>query len=205
MTQMQAQVPQGQADQDQQALDLQVGLRLKTLRLGAGLTIDSLATASGVSRAMISKIERGEASPTAALLARLANALGTTLSQFFGDGMEHGPLARAAARPVWRDPATGYLRRAVTPDSFPADIVDVTLPAGVSVTYDNAVPLAMDQAVWVLDGRLEMTFGGEIHDLGAGDCLQMRLDRPITFRNPTTADVRYAVVLARGLLSGVAR
>ncbi len=196
---------QAQSLPDAQPLDARIGSRLKALRLGAGLTIDGLAAASGVSRAMISRIERGEASPTAALLARLANALGTTLSQFFGDGLEHGPLARAAARPVWRDPATGYLRRAVTPDSFPADIVDVTLPPGVAVTYDNAVPLAIEQAVWVLDGGLELTFGEDVHDLGIGDCLQMRLDRPITFRNRTQADVRYAVVLARGLLPGAAR
>jgi transcriptional regulator with XRE-family HTH domain len=196
---------QAQSLPEPQPLDARIGSRLKTLRLGAGLTIDGLAAASGVSRAMISRIERGEASPTAALLARLANALGTTLSHFFGDGLEHGPLARAAARPVWRDPATGYLRRAVTPETFPADIVDVTLPAGVSVTYDNAVPLAIEQVVWVLDGGLELTFGDEIHTLGTGDCLQMRLDRPITFRNATARETRYAVVLARGLLAGAVR
>ena len=196
---------QAQSLAEPQPLDARIGSRLKALRLGAGLTIDGLASASGVSRAMISRIERGEASPTAALLARLANALGTTLSQFFADGLEQGPLARAATRPVWRDPANGYLRRAVTPDSFPADIVDVTLPAGVAVTYDNAVPLAIEQVVWVLEGHLELTFGDEIHVLGAGDCLQMRLDRPITFRNATTANVRYAVVLAPGLLAGAAR
>ena len=200
MSQMQA-----QSLAEPQPLDARIGSRLKALRLGAGLTIDGLASASGVSRAMISRIERGEASPTAALLARLANALGTTLSQFFADGLEQGPLARAATRPVWRDPANGDLRRAVTPDSFPADIVDVTLPAGVAVTYDNAVPLAIEQVVWVLEGHLELTFGDEIHVLGAGDCLQMRLDRPITFRNATTANVRYAVVLAPGLLAGAAR
>jgi transcriptional regulator with XRE-family HTH domain len=186
-------------------LDARIGARLKALRLAARLTIDALATRSGVSRAMISKVERGDASPTAALLAKLANALGTTLSQFFGGEAEGGPLVRAAARPVWRDPATGYRRRAVAPDGFPVDIVDVTLPPGSAVNYDNAVPLAMDQAVWVLDGALELTVGGEVHDLGTGDCLQMRLDRPITYRNRTAADVRYAVVLARGMLPGVSR
>lgn len=191
---------QMQAQTAEEPLDARIGARLKALRLGARLTIDALAERSGVSRAMISKVERGGASPTATLLARLANALGTTLSQFFGDEAEAGPLVRAASRPVWRDPATGYLRRAVTPESFPPDIVDVTLPSGVAVTYDNAVPLAIDQAVWVLDGELELTLGGEVHRLAAGDCLQMRLDRPITYRNPTATDVRYAVVLARGLL-----
>jgi len=186
-------------------LDARIGGKLKSLRLASNLTIEALAARSAVSRAMISKIERGEASPTAALLARLANALGATLSQFFGDASEEGPLARAASKPVWRDPATGYFRRAVTPDSFPADIVDVTLPPGVSVAYDNAVPLAIEQAVWVLEGALELTVGDAVHALSPGDCLQMRLDRPIAYRNRTAADTRYAVVLARGWLPGAQR
>ena len=53
------------------------------LRVERGLTLDQLADLSGVSRAMISRIERSEASPTAALLARLCSALGVSLSVFF--------------------------------------------------------------------------------------------------------------------------
>jgi len=196
---------QAQTSAEPHDLDNRIAARLKALRLGSALTIDGLAERSGVSRAMISKIERGEASPTATLLGRLANALNTTLSRFFGDETDEGPLARAAARPVWRDPATGYFRRAVTPDSFPADIVDVTLPPGVAVAYDNAVPLAIEQCVWVLEGALELTVGDAIHELSPGDCLQMRLDRPIAYRNRTAAATRYAVVLARGRLPGAQR
>ena len=52
-------------------LDRSIGERIKTLRAENGLTLDRLASESGVSRAMISRIERGEASPTASLLARI--------------------------------------------------------------------------------------------------------------------------------------
>jgi transcriptional regulator with XRE-family HTH domain len=182
-----------------QDLDTRIAARVKTLRASLGLTIDALAERSGVSRAMISKVERCETSPTAVLLGRLANALGTTLSQLFSDTAEQGPLVRAASRPVWRDPATGYLRRVVTPETYPADIVDVTLPPGVSVTYDNAVPINLDQVIWVLEGQLSMTVDGEAHDLGQGDCLQMRLDKPLTFANRSAMHTRYAVILARGI------
>jgi transcriptional regulator with XRE-family HTH domain len=180
-------------------LDARIAARVKSLRVNLGLTIDALAERSGVSRAMISRVERGEASPTAFLLGRLANALGTTLSQLFSDAAERGPLVKAASRPVWRDPATGYLRRVVTPETYPADIVDVTLPVGVSVTYDNAVPINLEQVIWVLEGQLSMTVDETVHDLDVGDCLQMRLDKPITFANRSDRATRYAVVLARGL------
>jgi transcriptional regulator with XRE-family HTH domain len=179
-------------------LDGRIASRVKALRLARGLTIDALAEKSGVSRAMISKIERGDVSPTAVLLGKLSNALGVTLSQLFRDDGDAGLLVRAAARPLWRDPATGYVRRNVSPVASPMDVVDVTLPPGAQVTHDNAVPLHLTQLVWVLAGQLTMTIDGATEVLGPGDCLQMRLDRPIGFHNQSGEDVRYAVLLARG-------
>ena len=179
-------------------LDGRIASRVKALRLAGGYTIDGLAEKSGVSRAMISKIERGDVSPTAVLLGKLSNALDVTLSQLFREGDNEGMLVRAASRRIWRDPATGYVRRNVSPVSSPVDIVDVTLPPGAQVTHDNAVPLHLTQLVWVFAGQLTMRIDGVAHDLGAGDCLQMRLDRPISFHNQTGHDVRYAVLLARG-------
>jgi transcriptional regulator with XRE-family HTH domain len=181
-----------------QDFDARIASRVKALRLAGGFTIDGLAERSGVSRAMISKIERGDVSPTAVLLAKLSNALDVTLSQLFRDGEDDGMLVRAASRRVWRDPATGYIRRNVSPVSSPVDIVDVTLPPGAHVTHDNAVPLHLTQLVWVFEGQLTMSIDDVTHVLGAGDCLQMRLDRPISFQNQSVWNVRYAVVLARG-------
>jgi transcriptional regulator with XRE-family HTH domain len=181
-----------------QDLDQRIAARVKAARLAAGLTLEELAERSGVSRAMISRVERAEASATAVLLGRLANGLGATLSDFFREEAAGRPLARAADQPVWRDPATGYLRRNVTAGAGGFDIVDVTLPAGASVTYDNAVmPLSADQVVWVLEGRLRMAVGDAVTDLAAGDSLVMRLDQPIRFHNVSAAAVRYAVVLRR--------
>jgi transcriptional regulator with XRE-family HTH domain len=181
-----------------QDFDARIASRVKALRLAGGFTIDGLAEKSGVSRAMISKIERGDVSPTAVLLAKLSNALDVTLSQLFRDGDDEGMLVRAASRRIWRDPATGYIRRNVSPVSSPVDIVDVTLPPGAQVTHDNAVPLHLTQLIWVFEGQLTMNIDGVTHVLGAGDCLQMRLDRPISFQNQTVWNVRYAVLLARG-------
>ena len=51
------------------------------------------------------------------------------------------------------------------------------------------------QQVWVLQGTIEVTLGDERHELDAGDCLAMVLDKPITYRNPTSKPARYAVVI----------
>ena len=47
----------------------------------------------------------------------------------------------------------------------------------------------------VLQGKIEITLGEDRHELDAGDCLAMVLDRPITYRNPTSRPARYCVVI----------
>jgi transcriptional regulator with XRE-family HTH domain len=175
--------------------------RLRALRAQHGLTLDTLAERSGVSRSMISLIERGEASPTANVLNRLAGALGTTIATLFA-GAEQAdppPLARRASQPIWRDPDTGYTRRNLSPAGFPSRIalVEVVLPPGAHVAFDNAVHAPpVDQQVWVLEGTIRLSLGEATHDLAAGDCLAMRVDEVRGFRNPGRRPARYLVVLA---------
>ncbi|HEY5794560.1 MAG TPA: XRE family transcriptional regulator [Bosea sp. (in: a-proteobacteria)] len=185
--------------EDDIALDRRLGARLKAARLRAELTLDALALRTGVSRAMISRVERGESSPTAAVLVRLGSGLGLTLSALLEESAGGEPLARRAEQAVWRDPASGYQRRNVSPhgtgSSF--EIVEVVLPAGAHVELDSAAGAPpLDQQIWVLEGALEVTLGETVHPLSAGDCLQMHLRGRIAYRNRSAAPVRYAVILA---------
>lgn len=186
---------------DEHETDRRIARRLAQARSEQNLTLEALAERSGVSRAMISKIERGEASPTAALLGRLCAGLGLSLSQLFAAETEQEtaePLARFADQLVWRDPETGYLRRNVSPTGTgsPIEIVEVSFPPGARVTYDQPWQARrIDQQIWVLDGVLELHVSGIPHRLESGDCLHMRLDGPIMFHNPGDRPVRYAVLL----------
>ncbi|PJI44588.1 MAG: DNA-binding protein [Rhizobium sp.] len=179
-----------------------VAVRLKTLRTERGLTLDQLAELSGVSRAMISRVERGEASPTAALLARLCSALGVSLSVFFATaGNEVSPLARRADQPVWRDPESGYLRRVVSPSGLGArvDVVEVEFPAGAEVRFPGQqASRSQSQHVWLFEGEMELTVGETVHRLSAGDCLFMNVGDVHGFRNPTDKPARYAVIIDLG-------
>jgi transcriptional regulator with XRE-family HTH domain len=181
--------------------DQALGERLKTLRLAQAMTLDDLAQRASVSRAMISRIERGEASPTAQLLARLCGALGTTLSRFFAtDEQPEQPLLRRGDQRVWRDPATGYLRRSVSPDGVgsPVDIVEVEFPPGASVVFGpQQFDDSVTQHLWLFEGRLTMTTGEDTHLMEAGDCLFMRLSDAHAFHNPHGQPARYAVILNR--------
>lgn len=181
-------------------VDARLAARLRALRGERRLTLEALAEASGVSRSMISLIERGGASPTAGVLDRLAAALGLPLAALFAEPprADASPLARRADQPLWRDPATGYLRRALSPPGHPSafDLVEVVLPPGARVAYDppQRSPV-LDQQVWVLAGRLRHSLGEETVELAEGDCLAMRVDRPNAFENPGAEPTRYLVAV----------
>lgn len=152
---------------------------------------------------MVSVIERGESSPTANILDRLAASLGVTLATLFSEkkGTNSGPVSRRAEQRVWRDPDTGYLRRNLSPPAFacPIELVEVMLPRGTRVTYDGGRRIAPHyQQVWVLQGSVEIQTGSELHALKRGDCLAMLIDGPTSFCNPGKKPSRYVVALSPG-------
>lgn len=175
--------------------------RIRALRAEHRLSLEELAERSGVSRSMLSLIERAQSSPTAVVLNKIAASFGVPLAAFFEDpAADTGPLSRAEQRQSWRDPQTGYLREVLSPAGVaaPFQLVQVTLPGGAMVQYEgvnHARPY--HQQIWVLQGRIEVSFGAEGYRLESGDCLARQGDgRPHSFRNPLRSRARYAVVTA---------
>ncbi len=189
-----------------EAMDAKLAERLAAARAARGQTLDELAEASGVSRAMISKIERGESSPTAMVLGRLAAGLDVSLSSLFAE--VEGPvepLAKAGHQPVWRDPETGYLRRNVAPPGTgsPQEIVRVELPAGARIAYPAASYARRDHHILLLSGRLRFGNGSRIFDLEAGDCLRLPEVADSWYFNPGPGPAEYLVMIVR--LAGFGR
>jgi transcriptional regulator with XRE-family HTH domain len=183
-------------------ITLTLARRLRDLRGERSLSLEVLAERSGVSRSNISLIERGESSPTAVVLDKLATALGVTLPDLFAppDGRTDppSPLARAADRPDWTDPESGYVRRNLSPAArSPIQLVEVHFPAGRRVAYETGSREGeVYQQIWMIEGRMEITVGETVWQLEAGDCLAMKLDCPMTYRNPTRKPARYLVSIA---------
>ncbi|MEO9174788.1 MAG: helix-turn-helix domain-containing protein [Gaiellales bacterium] len=177
-----------------------IARRVRALRAARGLSLDAMAARCEVSRSMISLIERGESSPTAVVLERIATGLNVPLASLFEATLARPePVARREQQLVWRDPASGYVRRNVSPGApgSPIRIVDVSFPAGAHVAYETgARETPIRQQVWVLEGDIVVTVGDATYDLRAGDCLDMALDRPTSFNNRTRRVARYAVVVA---------
>jgi transcriptional regulator with XRE-family HTH domain len=180
-------------------LDRRIAGRVRDLRASRGLTLEGLAERSGVSRSMISLIERGESSATAVLLERLATGLNVPLASLFdAPDRNSQPVSRRADQPRWRDPESGYIRQNVSPSGVtsPIQIVEVEFPRGARVAFDTgARDVRQHQQVWVLEGSIDVSVGDERHELHKGDCLAFVLDRPVAFHNRTRKVARYAVVI----------
>src|SRR2546425_8442091 len=108
----------GKSIMEETASDLnqRIAERVRELRAAHGLSLDALAGKSGVSRSMISLIERGESSPTAVVLEKLAAGLGGMLASLFDAPAApapapRGPGGRRDRQPPWEDPASGDPRR----------------------------------------------------------------------------------------------
>lgn len=189
--------------QDSDASAAALAARLKAEREARGWSIGDLAARSGVSRAMISKVERNEASPTAALLGRLSGAFGLTLSALLArsesDASGEGRLMRTAHQPRWTDPATGYVRRAVSPTGALPELVQVELPPGARIDYPaSAFTFLRGQCVWVLAGALDFVEGEMTHRLRRGDCLALGPAMACSFVNPSASAASvYLVALTR--------
>jgi transcriptional regulator with XRE-family HTH domain len=175
-----------------------LAFRIKAEREARGWSLADLAQASGVSRAMISKVERGESSPTAVLLGRLSGAFGLTMSTLLSRAEgDTGRLIRAADQEIWQDPATRYVRRSLSPRSGGAlDLVLVELPGAAEVSYPAANYTFTRQQIWVQDGHLTFIEGGEVHELAPGDCLELGAPADCTFANRTDRPCRYMVAVA---------
>ncbi|MCE6235155.1 helix-turn-helix domain-containing protein [Acinetobacter pittii] len=188
-------------------INIRIAQQVRELRLARGYTLDVLATRCQVSRSAISLIERGEASPTAVVLEKLANGLGVPLTQLFDipqNTQSPQPMVRRTQQSEWKDPETGYIRRQVSPPNWksPFQIVEIEFPAQSRVTYEtSANSKVVLQQIWVIEGLIDIQLGENFYALQEGDCLAMQLDQPIIYSNPSSKAARYILVVCNELVS----
>lgn len=181
-------------------VDARLGSRLAELRAEHGWSLGELAERSGISKSTLSRAERAEISPTAALLNRLCNVYGRTMSQLLSEvEAEPAPVLRAAEQQVWEDRASGFVRRSVSPPhgGLRGELVEGRLAAGADLAYDRPPVPGLEQHIWVLDGTLAVTAQGSEHQLETGDCLRLRVWGPTRFRCAGPQETRYVLAVVR--------
>jgi transcriptional regulator with XRE-family HTH domain len=173
--------------------------QIKQEREARGWSLADLAAESGVAKASISKIERGEVSPSAVILLRLATAFDLTLAGLLlRTERDKGLLSRAEDQPQWRDPATGYRRRQLFMHAgHPVELVQVEMPPGQQVAFPASSYARIRQTVWVQKGELTVTEASAAHLLKSGDCLGFGPPSDVTLANKSSKPCLYVIALAR--------
>ncbi|EKU39503.1 helix-turn-helix domain-containing protein [Acinetobacter sp. AYS6] len=190
-------------------INIRIAQQVRELRLARGYTLDVLATRCQVSRSAISLIERGEASPTAVVLEKLANGLDVPLIQLFAnqqDNQTPQPIVRRSQQSEWKDPETGYIRRQVSPPNWksPFQIVEIEFPAQSRITYEiSETSKVVQQQLWVVEGEIDIQLGESSYALSTGDCLAMQLNQPVIYSNNSSQVARYILVVSNQLVSAV--
>lgn len=171
---------------------------LKRQRTLQNYSLEQLANLSGVSRSMISKIERGAATPTTTVLSRLAEALGVTFGRLMAETVQREIVVIPAARqPVLRDAETGYTRRCISP-VLPGRGVDWllnTLPPGGSTGEFMPHRRGVEEYLFVLKGRISVGMGAKSVTLEEGDALFFEADVIHTFKNMTNKPCEYFIII----------
>lgn len=166
-------------------IDDVIAQRIVQLRTSQRLSLAQLAERSGVSKAMISKIERRDSSPTATVLGRLAAGLGVSLTELLADAAsgQGARVRQKADQSAWRDPATGYVRRQVAEldAQSGSELIEIELPANARIDYPQWHSKPYRQRLWLLKGVLELSYGDEQHRLVAGDQLDFSVDKPLSY------------------------
>jgi transcriptional regulator with XRE-family HTH domain len=179
-------------------IESRIAQRLAQLRGERGWSLDALADKTGISRATLSRLERSELSPTAAMLGKLCAAYGWTLSRLMAEAETRPPhVVRAGEQATWTDPESGYRRRIVSPPSpgLRGELVEVHMPAGASVTFDAAPVIGLEHHLWMLDGLLTLEVDGLVFQLRPGDCLRYVLSGSTRFHCTGKRNARYLVAI----------
>lgn len=172
--------------------------RLSELRKSRHWSLDQLADLSGISRATLSRMEKGEVSPTAETLGRLCAAFGLPMSRLLMMVEDSfAPRVPYERQPEWHDPETGFTRRSVSPPAtgLNGEVLEGHLPPNTVITYETPPQPGQEHHLIMLDGSLTLTVDGTAHELSGGDCLRYHLSGPTRFETAATRGARYMLVL----------
>ncbi len=162
--------------------DAQLGGRIRAARQRRGLSVGELAIRAGVSKSLVSQIERGIAAPSMDTVRRLASALQVPVFSLFLEEPHNGMVVRRDQRPTVRYPGTQATREILSPSlSGRMLLLWVTFPPG----EDGREPVRHmgEECVVIVRGALEIYIGEQQVMLYAGDSMTFDPDAPHRFRN----------------------
>lgn len=185
---------------DNQNYRQKLATRLAALRLQHNRTLEELSALSGISRATLSRIERGEVSPTAEVLNQLCTVYGMTMSRLLAEVEQAADnLFRVEEQHLWRDERNGFERRMVLPPSsqYRCELIEGKLRPGAYIEYQNPPVLGLEHYLWLSAGGLTIKVDTEIWTLKKGDSLRFHLSGTSSFSAHESLGAHYLLVVCK--------
>jgi transcriptional regulator with XRE-family HTH domain len=174
-----------------------VGANLRRLRVQRGLSLEKLAKASGVSRAMLGQIELGQSAPTINVLWKISKALDVTFSALIAARSARGTvILRANQAKLLTSADGGFTSRALFPFDEPrrVEFYELRLAKGKSEHADAHAPGTVENLV-VSEGSVAIDLGGERYVLGAGDSIVFEAGSAHSYVNVAETEARMFLVM----------
>ena len=165
-------------------MELDVGVRLRTLREMYGMSQRTLATKAGVTNGIISMIEKNRNSPSLATLKKILDAIPMPLSEFFTEGANLKLKTFYKAEDLSEIGSSGFSFRQVGGDltGKAMQILHEHIEAGAD-SGSEMLRHESEEGGVVIRGSIELTVGGETQILGPGDAYYFDSRVPHRFRN----------------------
>jgi transcriptional regulator with XRE-family HTH domain len=159
--------------------EVDVGERLREIRLMRRATLRTIADRAGVSESFLSQVERGRASASVASLRRIASALGVSVADLFdSSGPPRPRVLRRAERPSLSFGVLGT-KRLLTPRPLShLEVFVGELDPGGSTGTEPYAHGDSEELLIVLSGTVQLELGGELHELENGDSIDYRSSTP---------------------------
>ena len=186
----------------QDAVSVNIGERLRELREARNISMRALATRSGLSANALSMIERGRASPSVSTLYKLADALGISITSFFGSDMEKKQVVFLKAEERTRVSFTRGIFEALGGEQFAGRVEPFMLTLENNA---NSGPRTMahtgHEFVFCLRGQLEYQVERQVYQLAAGDSLLFAAHLKHRWKN-AGGNVATALIIISGFEEG---
>ena len=163
-----------------------LGARLRAARKAHGYTLDQLATAAGLTKGFLSKVERDETSLSVASLITLCEVISINPGSLFS--APDVELVRRDSAPAINLGGTGVSEKLMTPRGQPrVQVVHTTAEPGATGGPDLYTINCEIEVAYVIKGTVDLIFADRRERLSAGDALTLRGNEPHTWENPSTS------------------
>lgn len=176
-----------------------IGSLIQSLRTQRGMTLEDLSRIAGVSKSMLSEIERDRANPTIAVTWRLANAFGMGLDQLFASTVEDSDtiqLVSVPETPTMSSNFHHYQLRILGPMSLAGkyEWYELILAEEGKLQSEAHDP-GTEEHLTVISGEVEITQNGQIQIVQQGETARYKADVPHTIQNLSTGETRGLLVV----------